>query len=268
VEIPSVAEAPSLQPKPEFARVGTDEVRVAIVRPTRFDPKRRYPILDAAYGGPGVRVVEKNAKAFLRAQWMADAVDAIVVSVDARGTPYRDAAWEHAILGKFGSIPLQGHAETIRQLAASHPEMDVARVGIFGWSFGGYLSALAVLAAPDLFKVGVAGAPPCDWRDYDTAYTERYLGLPEVDRESYKSASLLTHAATSSPHRPLLVIHGTADDNVYFLNSLKLVDALARAHRPFELLPALGMTHMISDPGESELVWSRVAEFLRTNLGS
>jgi dipeptidyl-peptidase-4 len=266
VEIPSVAEPPSLRPAPEFVRVGADEVRVAIVRPTRFDPKRRYPIVDAAYGGPGVRIVEKNAKGFLRAQWMADAVDAIVVSIDAKGTSFRGTEWEHAILGRFGSVPLRGHVDAIRQLAAMKPELDLSRVGIFGWSFGGYLAALATLREPDFFRVGVAGAPPCDWRDYDTAYTERYLGLPDANETVYADASLLTHAAAASAHRPLLVIHGTADDNVYFTNSLKLAEALARAGRPYELLPALGMTHMIADPTASELVWRRTAEFLRSHL--
>jgi dipeptidyl-peptidase-4 len=266
VEIPQVTETPSLRPAPEFVRVGADEVRVAIVRPTRFEPGRRYPIVDAAYGGPGVHIVEKSAKGFLRAQWMADAVDAIVVSIDAKGTPFRGADWEHAIQGKFGSVPLRGHVDTIRELAATRPEMDLTRVGIFGWSFGGYLAALAVLREPDFYRVGVAGAPPCDWRDYDTAYTERYLGLPDTNEAAYADASLLTHAAGSSAHRPLLVVHGTADDNVYFTNSLKLADALARAGRPYELLPALGMTHLIADPAESELVWRHTAEFLRAHL--
>ena len=128
--------------------------------------------------------------------------------------------------------------------------MDLERVGIYGWSFGGYFSALAVLKHPELYKVGVAGAPVIDWRDYDTAYTERYLGLPSDNAAVYDAADVTTWAkraiAPDAPARPLLVFHGTADDNVYFLNSLKLGDALAKSGRPFELVPLPGQTHQLS----------------------
>jgi dipeptidyl-peptidase-4 len=144
--------------------------------------------------------------------------------------------------------------------------MDTSRVGIYGWSFGGYLSALALLARPDVFKVAVAGAPVVDWRDYDTAYTERYLGLPEPNAAAYDEASLLTHAAKPSQARPLLVIHGTADDNVYFTHSLKLANAMERAGRPFELMPLVGITHLPYEPEMAEKLWTRVAEFLRAHL--
>jgi dipeptidyl-peptidase-4 len=191
------------------------------------------------------------------------------VAIDARGTPLRGRAWERALAGQLGKVPLEGHVAAIRALGAAHPELDLGRVGIYGWSFGGYLAALAVLAAPDLFAVGAAGAPPADWRDYDTAYTERYLGLPDTAAPAYDDASLLTHARTAhagSPERPLLVVHGTADDNVYFLNSLKLVDALGRGGKPFEFLPAVGATHQVTDPGENAVVWGRIASFLRDHL--
>jgi dipeptidyl-peptidase-4 len=268
-ELPSVAESPPALPNVQLVTVGPENVRVAIVRPRTFDPKKKYPIVDAAYGGPGHNTVVNSASAYVRAQWIADAADAIVVHIDARGTMYRGRDWERAISGKLGTVPLEGHVAAIRGLAGALPELDGARVGIFGWSFGGYLSALAVLSHPELFRVGVAGAPPADWRDYDTCYTERYLGLPSADPGAYDAASLLPLAkAPPAPGaaRPLLLIHGTSDDNVYFLSSLKLADALERSGRPFELLPLVGVTHMVADPAVSEMVWLRVATFLSYQL--
>ena len=134
--------------------------------------------------------------------------------------------------------------------------MDLGRVGIYGWSFGGYLAALAVHRRPDVFAVGVAGAPVVDWRDYDTCYTERYLGLPDDNRAGYDESSLVTYAPGLA--RPLLLIHGTTDDNVYFLHSLKLADALFRAGRDFELLPLQGFTHMVPDPLVRRRLYGRI----------
>ena len=138
--------------------------------------------------------------------------------------------------------------------------MDLGRVGIYGWSFGGYLAALAVLRRPDVFHVGVAGAPVVDWRDYDTCYTERYLGLPgagiDANGAGYDESSLLTYA--KDLRRPLLLIHGTTDDNVYFLHSLRLADALFRAGRDFELLPLQGFTHMVPDALVRQRLYSRI----------
>jgi dipeptidyl-peptidase-4 len=269
-EIPSLAEGPRELPGVELAEVGEDHERVAIVRPHGFRSDRRYPVIDAAYAGPHFVVVERSALAFVRAQWIADSTSCIVVAIDARGTPRRGRDWERALHKKLGSVPLDGHVEALRALGARYPEMDTSRVGVYGWSFGGYFAALAVLARPDVYRVGVAGAPPADWRDYDTAYTERYLGLPDTDAAAYDAASLLTRAREPAhgpdAARPLLVVHGTADDNVWFLNGLKLTDALSRAQRPFEFMPLAGTTHMLLDPQLSEEVWLRTSQVLRDAL--
>jgi dipeptidyl-peptidase-4 len=270
-EIPSVCEKPSTMPVAEIIEAGSERFRVAVVRPRAFRPGVKVPVIDAAYGGPHHNVVEQSALAFVRAQWMADALGAIVVSIDAQGTPRRGRAWERALYKKLGSVPVEGHVAALEALAEKIPEIDLARVGVYGWSFGGYFAAMAVLTRPDVYKVGVAGAPPADWRDYDTAYTERYLGLPEQDSEAYDAASLLPYAkrlASGAPLRPLLVVHGTADDNVWFLNSLKLADALERGGRPFSFLPLAGTTHMLLDPDLSEVVWTRTVEVLRAGLAS
>lgn len=270
-EIPSAMEPPpGGLAKVELTTIGPDAMRVAIVRPRSFAPGKKYPIIDAAYGGPGVNKVTASAISYAHSQWLADATGAIVVSIDARGTPHRDRAWERAIYRKMGSVPIDGHVAAIEALGAKYPEMDTSRVGVHGWSFGGYFSALAVLMRPDVFKVAVAGAPVTDWRDYDTCYTERYMGLPDKEAAAYDASSALVLAAKPIPpgasEPQLLVVHGTADDNVYFLHSLKLADALVRAHRRFELLPLAGTTHMLVDPALNEAVWSRSAEFLRNGL--
>jgi dipeptidyl-peptidase 4 len=154
----------------------------------------------------------------------------------------------------------------LQALGWRYPEMDLDRVGIVGWSFGGYLSALAVLRRPEVYKAAVAGAPVVDWLDYDTHYTERYLGLPDTDAAAYQEGSLLTY--TADLRRPLLIIHGTADDNVYFRHTLKLANALFRAGNDFELLPLPGLTHMVPDPVATQRLWSRVALHFRQHLGT
>src|SRR5262249_25376930 len=142
--------------------------------------------------------------------------------------------------------------------------MDLNRVGITGWSFGGYMSALSVLRRPDVYKAGVAGAPVVDWLDYDTHYTERYLGLPDKNSEAYGEGLVLPHAGQLLSK--LLLLHGTADDNVYFRHTLKLVDALFRNGQHFEVLPLSGLTHMVPDPVVTERLWILIADFFKKNL--
>lgn len=268
-EIPSIAEV-APRAGAELLQVGPEAVRVAVLRPKGFVPGKKYPVIDAAYGGPHVAVVTIDGAANVREQWIADTLDAIVVKIDAKGTPFRGRAWERAIKDGFHRVPVDGHATTLKALAEKLPELDLDRVGVFGWSFGGYFSALAVLQHPELFKVGVAGAPVVDWRDYDTAYTERYLGLPADNTAVYDAADASTWArraiANDTPGRPLLIFHGTADDNVYFSNSLKLAEGLSKSGRPYELIPLPGQTHMLSSAAANELVWGRAVAFLRAHL--
>ncbi len=141
--------------------------------------------------------------------------------------------------------------------------MDLSRVGVSGWSFGGFFSAMATIRRPDVFKAGVAGAPVITWENYDTTYTERYLGLPKENPDAYKISSVLTYAGELQ--RPLLLIHGATDDNVYFQHSVQLADALYRAGKPFEFLPLLG-THLVSDPLSRLRRDMRVIEFFNRHL--
>jgi len=177
-------------------------------------------------------------------------------------TPGRGRDWERVIYLKLGEIPLADQVTGLRALGLVYPELDLDRVGITGWSFGGYMSALALLRQPGVFKAAVAGAPVTDWLDYDSHYTERYLGLP--GQEIYAAASLLEGA--SRLERPLLLIHGTADDNVYLRHTLKFIDQLERAGRSFEFLPLRGSTHMVLDPTLRQQVEKRTAKFFREHL--
>ena len=236
----------------------------SVVRPRDFDARKRYPVIVHVYGGPTHQQVLANMATRLLDQWLADQ-GFVVVSVDNPGTPGRGRVWERAVSKHFGSVPLEGQVAGLKALGQRFPEMDLERVGVYGWSFGGYLAALAVMREPDVFKAAVAGAPVVDWLDYDTHYTERYLGLPQENAAAYKDASLLTHAADLK--RPLLLVHGTADDNVYFRHTLKLTDALFRAGRDFDVLPLSGLTHMAADPLVAERLHGRIALFFQRHLG-
>jgi dipeptidyl-peptidase-4 len=160
---------------------------------------------------------------------------------------------------------LEGQVLGLEAAARAVPEaLDLTRVGIRGWSFGGYLAALAVLERPDVFHAAVAGAPPSDWTLYDTAYTERYLGLPDEQRDAYETTSLLPLAAKLE--RPLLIIHGMADDNVVVANTLQLSRALLEAGRAHQVLPLSGVTHMTPQEVVTENILRLELEFLRASL--
>lgn len=264
-ELPSVAEEPGFQPRAEILRVGAGEGWYAeVTRPRAFEPGRKYPVLVDIYGGPHANVVLAAKSTHLLPQWLADQ-GFIVVSVDNRGTPRRGRAWERAIQNRFAEVPLEDQAAGLRALGERFPELDLGRVGIYGWSFGGYASALAVLRRPDVFHAAVSGAPVTDWYDYDTHYTERYLGVPAEGDTVYPRNSLIDDAPALQ--RPLLLLHGTGDDNVFFRHSLKLANALFRAGKRFEILPLPGLTHMVPDPVVMERQWGLTADFFRRHLG-
>jgi len=264
-ELRSAAEQPPFRPSMELVTVGERELRAVVIRPRSFETERRYPVLVSVYGGPHWRVVSANPYRYLLEQWYADH-GYVVVSIDGRGTPGRGREWERAIRGDFITLPLEDQVAGLRALGERFPEMDLDRVGIFGWSFGGYFSAMAVMQRPDVFHAGVAGAPVADWRDYDTHYTERYIGLPQENEHGYTHGSVLTHAPRLE--RPLLIIHGTADDNVYFTHAIKMSDALLRAARPHDFLPLSGFTHMVADPDVTRSRHQLIARWFAVNLGT
>ena len=264
-ELPSAAERPSLTPTTtlETVALGGRTHHVAITRPRAFDRTRRYPVLLKVYGGPHVVTVQDALDGYVMDQWYADA-GFIVVRADGRGTPNRGRAWERAILKDLITIPLADQVAALEAVAAHHPELDLGRVGVFGWSFGGYFSTMAVLLRPDIFKAAVAGAPVTDWALYDTAYTERYMKTPQHNADGYHATSAITHAAKLA--RPLLVIHGITDDNVHFAHTLALIEALYVAGKRAELI-TLSATHMVPDP-KLNLAREQVqVDFFRQHLG-
>jgi dipeptidyl-peptidase-4 len=259
----SIAETPSLEPKPQWTTAGLRDFNCVIVRPRDFDASRKYPVVLNVYGGPHGIVVSAPRDGYLLPQWLADQ-GFIVVASDGRGTPHRGRDWERVTHLNFIDIPLDDQIDALQSLGQKFPEMDMSRVAISGWSFGGYFAAMAIMRRPDVFGAAVAGAPVCDFADYDTHYTERYLGLPDENTEGYRACNVLTYAKDLS--RPLLIIHGTADDNVYFLHSLKLTDALFRAGKDFEFLPLSGFTHMVPEPEVTVRLQTRIVEFLKKQL--
>lgn len=263
--LPHVAETPSRMPEVELvAPEQAGGFHACILRPEGFDPAKKYPVVVYVYGGPGFSVVKANASQFFVQQWIADH-GFVVVSLDGRGTPRRGRDFERALREKFHEVPLDDQIAGVTALAKNYPELDLDRVGIYGWSFGGYMSALAVLRRPDFFKAGSAGAPVVDWMYYDTHYTERYLGVPEDETDpAYAQGNLLSYA--EGLERPLLLLHGIADDNVYFAHSLQLADALFKAGKPFELVPLVGLTHMVNDPVMKEALFRRIVTFLGRSL--
>ncbi len=235
----------------------------AVVRPRAFDAKKKYPVIVSVYAGPTIEVVHVSPTAYLRDQAMADR-GAIVVMLDGRGTPGRGRDWERAIKGNLIDIALTDQVAGLKALCAKYPEMDSSRVGIHGWSFGGYFSAMAAMRRPDVFKVAVAGAPVAAWEDYDTAYTERYLDLPDVNPTGYRASSVLTYC--KDLRIPLLIIHGTADDNVYMMHSMKIVQELIRNGRDFDFLPMPGSHHGPGDAATAARVAAKTADFLFSHL--
>lgn len=240
--IANLAETPMITPHAHFVTVGPRQLNAIVLLPTGFvRGSAKLPVIMSPYGGPHAQRVISAAGTFLTEQWLADQGFAVVV-IDGVGTPGRGPAWEREIHLDLALGILQDQVDGLEGCAALFPELDLDRVGIRGWSFGGYLAALAVLDRPDRFHAAVAGAPVTEWRLYDTAYTERYLGDPVTDANAYDLSSLLPRAPQLI--RPLLIIHGLADDNVLVAHTLQLSSALLAAGKAHDVLPLSGVTHM------------------------
>jgi dipeptidyl-peptidase-4 len=262
--IESRAEEPVLEAKPTFFRAGPRELRAALLIPGGREPDEPLPVLLDPYGGPGLRLVVRSRSPFLESQWFADQGFAVLVA-DGRGTPGRGIAWERAVRGDILSPALEDQVDALHAAQERFQFLDLSRVAIRGWSFGGELAATAVLRRPDVFHAAVVGAPVTDQRLYDTHYTERYLGHPDDNPESYKRSSLLDEA--SRLERPMLIIHGLDDDNVFVANSLRLSRALLEAGRPHTFLPLTGATHMAKEESVAENLLLLELRFLREALG-
>jgi dipeptidyl-peptidase 4 len=239
-------------------------LQAMMIKPPDFDPARKYPVLIFVYGGPTAQLVRDQwgKRRFLWHELMAER-GYIIFSLDNRGSEGRGHAFETPLYHHFGSVELADQLAGVRYLR-SLSYVDPARIGIWGWSYGGYMTLEAMLRAPDVFKAGVAVAPVTDWRMYDTIYTERYMGTPEENPEGYKDSSPVTYAAQL--RGKLLIAHGTGDDNVHFANTAELVEKFIQAGHYTEVMIFPGRGHPISDtPAELEL-FRRMRDFLLHNL--
>jgi dipeptidyl-peptidase-4 len=262
--VTSFAEPSGLTPHVTLHTAGDRALHTALLLPSWHTPGTPLPVLMDPYGGPHAQRVVAARGAHLTSQWFAEQGFAVVV-VDGRGTPGRGPEFERAVWGDLAAPVLDDQVDALHALAADHPELDLGRVGIRGWSFGGYLAALAVLRRPDVFHAAVAGAPVTDWALYDTHYTERYLGRPDTHPAAYARTSLLPDAERLT--RPLLLVHGLADDNVVAAHTLRLSSALLAAGRPHSVLPLSGVTHMTPQEVVAENLLLLQVQFLRDALG-
>lgn len=241
--IRSLAEDPGIRPAVRVERMGTRSLPAGVVFPAgHVSGSRRLPVLLDPYGGPGHARVLAAATAWLMPQWFADQGFVVLVA-DGRGTPGRGPAWEREVAGDLAGPVLEDQVDALHAAAAAYPDdLDLDRVAIRGWSFGGFLALLAILRRPDVFRAAIAGAPVTDWRLYDTCYTERFLGHPDQQPEAYARSSVVEDAV--GLRGSLMLIHGLADDNVVPAHALRMSSALLAAGRPHEFVPLTGATHM------------------------
>lgn len=272
VPVRSDAESPGLEPRVHLFSAGARELRTAVLLPRDHVPgSTRLPVLLDPYGGPHAQRVLQARGAFLTSQWFADQGFAVVVA-DGRGTPGRGPAFEREVHGDLAAPVLEDQLDALAAAAVEmrsvlgSDDLDLARVGIRGWSFGGYLAALAVLRRPDAVHAAVAGAPVTDWALYDTHYTERYLGTPASWPDAYARSSIVADAETEGPLPPLMLVHGLADDNVVAAHTLRLSSALLAAGRPHTVLPLSGVTHMTPQEVVAENLLRLQVSFLRDAL--
>jgi dipeptidyl-peptidase-4 len=246
-ELTNLAAPPPYSPRPALQRVTDRRLPTGVLYPRAHVAGRRLPVLVDVYGGPGHQEVIATRSSWQERQWWADQGYAIVV-VDNRGTPGVSPSFEKVIHRRMADVVLTDQVDALHALVDKHPDLDLERVAIRGWSYGGWLAGLGVLRRPDVYHAAVLGAPVTDWELYDTAYTERYLGLPGDGSDVYAHHSLIELAAEPPVRpedaRPMLLIHGLADDNVVAAHTLRLSSALLTAGRPHAVIPLTGASHM------------------------
>ncbi|HEY0493280.1 MAG TPA: DPP IV N-terminal domain-containing protein [Candidatus Dormibacteraeota bacterium] len=237
------------------------ELHAAVYRP---EQSAKAPVIVSVYGGPGPQMVNESwaQTVDLRAQILSER-GFIVLKVDNRGSARRGLKFEAPIKHRMGGIEVQDQVEGVRWLG-SLGFADLSRVGIFGWSYGGYMTLMAMLRAPELFKVGVAGAPVTDQAGYDTAYTEKYMGTPMENPDGYRESAVLTHV--DRLQGKLLVIHGMIDENVHFRHTARLMQAFIDAGKPFETLLYPNERHMPRSERDRTDMERRVLEFFEMHL--
>jgi dipeptidyl-peptidase 4 len=232
-----------------------------LIRPVNFHADQKYPAVVMVYGGPGEQTV---INAWQGADWpqVLAARGYVVWQLDNRGSSGRGHAFETPLFRRFGKTELADQLEGVRYLLAKG-FVNPARVGIYGWSYGGFMTLYALLNAPGVFRVGVAGAPVTNWRNYDTIYTERYLGLPSENSDGYRASSPLEYAAKLKAK--LLILHNIEDDNVLFQNTMQMSEALEQAGKEFKMVIYPQKSHGVSGPVRRQLL-QETTDFFEENL--
>jgi dipeptidyl-peptidase-4 len=252
----------------EFLTVKADDgtkLYSSMIKPPDFDATKKYPVLISVYGGPHAQVVRDawGGPNFLWHQMLAER-GFIIFSLDNRGSYGRGHTFETPVYHQFGKVELQDQLAGVRYLK-SLPYVEGSRIGIWGWSYGGYMTLTAMFHAWDVFHAGISVAPVSDWRLYDTIYTERYMGRPQDNAEGYKESSPGNFSA--SLKGKLMMAHGTGDDNVHFANTTLVLNQLIAAGKyPDELMIFPGRGHGIGDPPARVKLFEHITEFLETNL--
>lgn len=239
-----------------------------VFKPARLEPQHRYPTVLTIYGGPEVQLVTNSFKGMrhLRQHLLASE-NYVVVVLDCRGSRHRGIDFESHIKGRMGTVEIADHVEVLQWLAQEKEYIDLSRVAIHGWSYGGYLSLMGLAQRPDIFKVAVAGAPVTSWELYDTGYTERYMGSPQDNPQGYRRGSVLSYISQlPSEQNRLLIVHGLMDENVHFTHTSQLVAALVKAGKPYQLQVYPAERHSLRHLDTSEHYETTLLSFLQDNL--
>jgi len=236
----------------------------ASVRSERLRRSGAAPVIVSVYGGPGAQMVNDSwtQTVDLRAQMLAEH-GFVVLKVDNRGSARRGLQFEAPIARKFGDIEVRDQTEALRWLT-SLVNVDLSRVGIYGWSYGGYMTLMALMTAPDVFKAGISGAPVTFWEGYETAYTEKYMGTPQDNPEGYRRSSALTYV--DQLRGKLLLVHGMLDENVHFRHTARVMQALIDAGKPFETLLYPNERHTPRSEHDRADMERRLLEFFQRTL--
>lgn len=265
-ELKDVISTFDFQPKEffEFSTERGDKLNGWMIKPDNFDKNKKYPVLLAIYGGPGHNTVT-NSFGGRNLYWhqMLAQKGYIVVSVDPRGTYYRGREFKNSTYLQLGKLETEDMISTAKYLS-EQTYVDGSRIGMQGWSFGGYLTSSSLMKGADHFKMGIAVAPVTNWRFYDTIYTERFMRTPQENAEGYDENSPINHV--DKLKAPLLLVHGSADDNVHYQNTMEMVSALVEANKDFDLFIYPNKNHGIYGGNTRLHLYEMMTEFIEKNL--
>ena len=242
------------------------ELNAYMLKPSDFDSTKKYPVLFYVYGGPGSQTVTKRFDSGQRPMWHRYLAEQgyIIFSVDNRGTGARGRDFEKQVYKKLGQYEVQDQIDAAEYLMGRYDFIDTARVGIWGWSYGGYMSSLVLAKGSDVFSTAIAVAPVTSWRYYDTIYTERFMQTPQMNPEGYTKGAPLTYAGQIKGN--YLLVHGTGDDNVHFQNAVEMVNKLVLEDVRFETMFYPNRAHGISGGNARPHLYEMLNRFIMENL--